>query len=279
VSALCGKYRDTDRSALFVDTALHRLTYTRFICLAIMDMQEQSAQLARKLFDEFTPLSGRRYNIAEAALSSRFATVVLTREHKGIAAFSAEFLVDEARRKSLRCRSRSQDDAVIEKKLHAFAPGSEMALMPEAFLAHLSVSEKAVHAFRTERLARCGVFLNCESVKSMPGQKGACHDNSHALALQNPAIEFVGTGYALSKDGVWRQHSWVHGADGRIVETTESRIAYFGTVCDCASCLFVERCKQSFGATVKSDDEVKELSHGTLQTDGVDHKPEPREQG
>jgi hypothetical protein len=37
----------------------------------------------------------------------------------------------------------------------------------------------------------------------------------------------VATGYALSDDGLWRQHSWGMRRDA-IIETTEARVLYFG---------------------------------------------------
>lgn len=39
----------------------------------------------------------------------------------------------------------------------------------------------------------------------------------------------IATGYALSGDGLWRQHSWGVLRDG-IFETTETRLKYFGIV-------------------------------------------------
>lgn len=39
----------------------------------------------------------------------------------------------------------------------------------------------------------------------------------------------IGSGYALSADGLWRQHSWGILRDG-ILETTERRIKYFGLI-------------------------------------------------
>lgn len=54
----------------------------------------------------------------------------------------------------------------------------------------------------------------------------ACHQNSAALCENNPDYKLV-TGYALSPDGLWRQHTWV--VDGIIiVETTELRDMYYG---------------------------------------------------
>jgi hypothetical protein len=37
--------------------------------------------------------------------------------------------------------------------------------------------------------------------------------------------------YALSQDGLWRQHSWNYNSDeDLVIETTQERIAYYGTV-------------------------------------------------
>jgi hypothetical protein len=55
-----------------------------------------------------------------------------------------------------------------------------------------------------------------------------CHGNSLCLAEQG-AGEVV-NGYALSRDGMWRNHSWVLQPDGRLIETTVPREAYFGAV-------------------------------------------------
>jgi hypothetical protein len=63
-------------------------------------------------------------------------------------------------------------------------------------------------------------------------QEGApsdCHRNAVALWRAGTAVA-IGTGYALSDDGLWREHSWAVGADGRVIETTEKRIVYFGVV-------------------------------------------------
>lgn len=62
------------------------------------------------------------------------------------------------------------------------------------------------------------------------GENCRCHQNALCLSEANPALK-VCTGYALSKDGIWRSHSWcfnqlIH----RIVETTGKRVAYHGAV-------------------------------------------------
>lgn len=55
-----------------------------------------------------------------------------------------------------------------------------------------------------------------------------CH--CHANVAKNSMFEGydIMTGYALSEDGVWRQHSWNITHDLVLVETTEPRVAYFG---------------------------------------------------
>ena len=73
--------------------------------------------------------------------------------------------------------------------------------------------------------------------KLMKGQDCKCHANACGIWLANKDDKDVSiaTGYALSADGLWRQHSWViHRYRTRtqnrvrLVETTVKRIAYFG---------------------------------------------------
>ena len=69
------------------------------------------------------------------------------------------------------------------------------------------------------------------------GEESRCHANSADIWIQNKETYTQGygtilcTGYALSTDGFWRQHSWVMQVSEKenvIVETTEPRVAYFG---------------------------------------------------
>lgn len=47
----------------------------------------------------------------------------------------------------------------------------------------------------------------------------------------NKMILDICTGYALSKDGIWRQHSWCQlKKTKQVVETTIKRIEYYGFV-------------------------------------------------
>ena len=58
----------------------------------------------------------------------------------------------------------------------------------------------------------------------------SCHENVAKLWKDRKfGIVGIGTGYALSEDGLWRQHSWGLLRDG-ILETTKLRLKYFGIV-------------------------------------------------
>jgi hypothetical protein len=70
-------------------------------------------------------------------------------------------------------------------------------------------------------------------IKMMEGETCHCHANSAYLWDANRHRTVLATGYALSNDGMWRQHSWVVQLNSRrntIIETTKERIAYFGFV-------------------------------------------------
>lgn len=69
----------------------------------------------------------------------------------------------------------------------------------------------------------------------MEGAPSRCHMNSAMCWRENQDKVLIATGYALSDDGMWRQHSWcvyIHEDEGEnmIIETTEPRVAYFGYV-------------------------------------------------
>ena len=61
-------------------------------------------------------------------------------------------------------------------------------------------------------------------------KKSGCHENLAELWASNePGVVGIGTGYSLSDDGLWRQHSWGIRREG-ILETTASRVKYFGVL-------------------------------------------------
>jgi uncharacterized metal-binding protein len=77
-------------------------------------------------------------------------------------------------------------------------------------------------------LAEGRVFSN-RSLKVVDGEQSQCHDNVLALWRTKPDDYLVVTGYGLSKDSIWRPHSWcVDRTTGKIIETTERRTKYFG---------------------------------------------------
>ena len=61
------------------------------------------------------------------------------------------------------------------------------------------------------------------------GERNRCHDNAQKLYQEHPNRYRLAYGYALSEDGLWRQHSWlIRKSDNAIMETTEKRLRYFG---------------------------------------------------
>jgi len=75
------------------------------------------------------------------------------------------------------------------------------------------------------------------SLRMMRGRACQCHANSAELYDNNrPRLKLV-TGYAMSDDGIWRQHTWLVDTQHvvhrrrkqfRIIETTTPRRRYFG---------------------------------------------------
>lgn len=84
-----------------------------------------------------------------------------------------------------------------------------------------------------ENIMQRGQFFYGSSYKRS-GKVGRCHQNSCYLFCANPDRCTIATGYALSEDGIWRQHSWVVqplATKLRVWETTPiKRVAYFGFV-------------------------------------------------
>lgn len=72
---------------------------------------------------------------------------------------------------------------------------------------------------------------------SMKGEPCRCHSNSALCWDENRERCRICTGYALSKDGMWRQHSWVYDLiDKVVIETTEKRVAYWGILLEVPEC-------------------------------------------
>jgi hypothetical protein len=83
----------------------------------------------------------------------------------------------------------------------------------------------------SEQLVKFGIFLYGDDARVELGKRSGCHENASKIVLASPDNRIIGTGYALSDDGMWRGHSWCIDTDnGQIIETTEKRVAYFGIV-------------------------------------------------
>jgi hypothetical protein len=82
-------------------------------------------------------------------------------------------------------------------------------------------------AATAERVLREGSLFSGKDAITMRGGNNACHDNVQML-LDAGAIPRGWTGWALTNDGLWRFHSWGTRRTGRVIETTEERIKYYG---------------------------------------------------
>jgi len=87
-----------------------------------------------------------------------------------------------------------------------------------------------------ELLLRAFFFLGTD-IAYVEGAESRCHMNSALFWLNNVEFCDLMTGYALSDDSIWRQHSWclLHKDPASeedispcIVETTVKRLLYFG---------------------------------------------------
>ncbi|MCW4011057.1 MAG: hypothetical protein NWF05_10640 [Candidatus Bathyarchaeota archaeon] len=56
-----------------------------------------------------------------------------------------------------------------------------------------------------------------------------CHSNCAQLWNKQPKTLRIATGWALSTDGIWRQHTWLLKGKA-IIETTKPRSTYYGII-------------------------------------------------
>jgi len=72
-------------------------------------------------------------------------------------------------------------------------------------------------------------YFNGRGSKLMIGEPSHCHGNAACLWNNNRDRAKIMTGWALSDDNIWRQHSWLYNIfSKKIIETTKRRKAYFG---------------------------------------------------
>lgn len=77
-----------------------------------------------------------------------------------------------------------------------------------------------------DTMNRGEVFIK-PKIKIILGDENECHRNSAKIWFEHTLKRQLWSGYALTEDGLWRQHTWVK--DGStVIETTEERIVYYG---------------------------------------------------
>ena len=87
----------------------------------------------------------------------------------------------------------------------------------------------AVQEADLEKLLHRGYLQSGRGAELLEGQPIQCHANAAFMWADHPERLGIVTGYALSADGIWRQHSWLRDlVDGHILETTQPRQTYFG---------------------------------------------------
>ena len=74
-----------------------------------------------------------------------------------------------------------------------------------------------------------GSLQSVGDLEVRPMEANNCHVNAATL-WRGGEVPSVSTGYAMSEDRLWREHSWGLTADGAIVETNAPRVLYFGFV-------------------------------------------------
>lgn len=76
-----------------------------------------------------------------------------------------------------------------------------------------------------------GRAFDLAGLQMRPGARSGCHENAVRLHRADPTRVSIATGYGLSPDGLWREHSWALApspSGPTILETTEIRLVYFG---------------------------------------------------
>lgn len=84
-----------------------------------------------------------------------------------------------------------------------------------------------------QKTLRYGQLWFGDQAQYIPMKKSQCHLNSLFLTEGDNPNLYMCTGYALSEDGMWREHSWVidrENLDNKIIETTTRRVLYYGYV-------------------------------------------------
>jgi len=125
---------------------------------------------------------------------------------------------------------------LITKYEHFIGNDIDFKELEEILLNEAGDKVQEVYEEDLDELINRGVFYSDDLVmKQVPMSPSKCHRNV-AEFYQNWMDEHnspdeIGllTGWALSNDGIWRQHSWIIlWYDDMIIETTEPRTWYYG---------------------------------------------------
>jgi hypothetical protein len=109
------------------------------------------------------------------------------------------------------------------KNLEAFQAEPRLAELERTLLGH------GGHTVYLDQIIAGGRMLSASRVDREPCQPNNCHGNVAVLYALSKGITRIGTGYALSDDGVWVRHSWgVSARTGAVLETTSRFLRYYG---------------------------------------------------
>jgi hypothetical protein len=120
-------------------------------------------------------------------------------------------------RKRLRLAASKQPEIKLLRKVLLSVGGDEIVAPPGEFERDL------------EAIMRFG-HVTAGPVRLKVMKTSNCHSNIWELwGKRTKGLVALCTGYALSADALWRQHSWGILREG-VLETTEPRVKYFGFI-------------------------------------------------
>lgn len=125
-----------------------------------------------------------------------------------------------------------ENDSTNEYLLHDSKNGHRMLELRDLLLS-FGGEEVCLPVYEQDlvNIIERGQLWRGDRITMMRGRPSQCHRNSAYCWDANKTRAVLCTGYGLSEDGLWRQHSWcihIKPRKNRVVETTVERVAYFG---------------------------------------------------
>lgn len=122
----------------------------------------------------------------------------------------------------------NKSHVILQINLNTLIPGTHLVAHPgdELTIFHLVVDTETkteINIKNSIKNPELRIVDNDLIIHKM--QSKMCHHNAKRL-LEQKKIKELHSGLALSNDRLWREHSWGVDFDGKIVETTVSRLAY-----------------------------------------------------